>query len=517
MRRVVFTGFGTDIAGEGMLNSFRWGMDNRYHISTGLDGGSVRRGDRAAAKTVSVRGYGLLLDPRGETFELTGGGGQYGMSLDDWGRTYVCGNSEPFNLVTYDSRYIARNPYLRAPAAAVNVAPAGKFTRLYRISPVEPWRALRTRMRTQGLFAGSDEGGKPSGFFTGATGVTVYRGDAFPAEFHGNLFVGEVSNNLIHRAIPEPRGVLVTARDAEPGREFIASRDCYFRPAMMANAPDGCLWVVDICRELIEGRGLPAPADPQAHGCLQRRRSRPDLADRARRTSSPHRPAEQGRNGRAGRAAGTPQWLASRHGLAAVVPAARSVGGPGAAPARLRFGAARRPRPCPGRACRPGGARAGRCPGRPGGSRPARLRARPAARGAVLPGGRADFRPDDGDGRRSRSDGPLSARVLTGCIAGHAGRRGISRPGAPRRVRSLDADGDPELGDDLHRRGLHPPGRRRRLPGLGARACLPDGPGRADRRGGPRRRPGRDHRDAGRPAGRRAGPGAGHRSGLDGR
>ena len=83
--------------------------------------------------------------------------------------------------------------------------------------------------------------------------MTVYRGDAFPAEFRGNLFVGEVSNNLIHRAIPEPRGLLVTARDAEPGREFLASRDSFFRPVQMANAPDGCLWVVDMYRELIEG------------------------------------------------------------------------------------------------------------------------------------------------------------------------------------------------------------------------------------------------------------------------
>ena len=170
VRRVVFTGFGTDQAGEGMLNSFRWGLDNRFHISTGLDGGSVRRGDRAAAKTVSVRGYGFLLDPRSESFELTGGGGQHGMTLDDWGRTYVCGNSDPFHLVMYDSRYVARNPYLRAPAAAVNVAPAGKFTKLHRISPIEPWRALRTRLRSQGIVPGSDEGGTPSGFFTGATG-----------------------------------------------------------------------------------------------------------------------------------------------------------------------------------------------------------------------------------------------------------------------------------------------------------------------------------------------------------
>src|SRR4051812_45659545 len=222
VRRVVFTGFGMDRAGEGMLNSFRWGLDNRFHIATSLDGGSVRRADRADAKTVTVRGNVFLLDPRGEAFALTGGGGQHGMSMDDWGRTYVCGNSDPFHLVMYDSRYLTRNPYLQAPPAAVNIAPAGKYTKLFRVSPIEPWRNLRTRLRSQGIVKGSDEGGSPSGFFTGGTGVTVYRGDAFPPEFRGNLFVGDVSNNVVHRAVPVPEGLLVTARSAEAGREFLA-------------------------------------------------------------------------------------------------------------------------------------------------------------------------------------------------------------------------------------------------------------------------------------------------------
>ena len=55
VRRVVFTGFGTDQAGEGMLNSFRWGLDNRIHISTGLDGGEVRPADRPDAPVLRPR------------------------------------------------------------------------------------------------------------------------------------------------------------------------------------------------------------------------------------------------------------------------------------------------------------------------------------------------------------------------------------------------------------------------------------------------------------------------------
>lgn len=242
LRKPVFTGFARDHAGEAMLNSFRWGLENRFHVSTNLAGGDVRPADRKDAKTVSVRGQGFLFDPRALTFELTGGGGQHGMSLDDWGRKYVCENSNPIHEVMYDRRYVARSPFVQAPAAAINVAPEGKFTKLFRISPNEPWRVLRTKLRSQKVVPGSDEGGEPSGFFTGATGVTVYRGNAWPEEYRGNVFVGEVANNLVYRARVEPNGVGVRALRADKDAEFLASSDNWFRPVQFANAPDGSLW-----------------------------------------------------------------------------------------------------------------------------------------------------------------------------------------------------------------------------------------------------------------------------------
>ena len=45
VRQVVLSGFGTDKAGEGQLNSFRWTLDNRILISTGLDGGEIKGPD----------------------------------------------------------------------------------------------------------------------------------------------------------------------------------------------------------------------------------------------------------------------------------------------------------------------------------------------------------------------------------------------------------------------------------------------------------------------------------------
>ena len=258
-RKVVFTGFGKDKAGEAHLNSIRWGMDNRFHLSTNLAGGDITVAG-GEDPPVSVRGRGFVFDPRDWTsFELTSGGGQHGLSMDNWGRKFVCSNSVPAQTLMYDDRYIARNPVMQAPAAAVDIAPEGKFTKLFRITPPEPWRVLRTRLRKTGKFRGSDEGGTPFGFFTGATGITIYRGDAWPAEFRGNLFVGDVANNLVYRASLEARGQELIAHRADPGAEFLASKDIWFRPVQFANAPDGNLVMLDMCRELIEGAAFLPP------------------------------------------------------------------------------------------------------------------------------------------------------------------------------------------------------------------------------------------------------------------
>jgi len=259
VKRKVLTGFDRDKAGEAMLNSFRWGPDNRFHIATGLAGGNLRDAEKPDAKPVLVRRQNILFDPRTSTFEATSGGGQHGMTLDDWGDTFVCDNSNPIEHLIYDARYAARNPFVVAPSPLVDVNAAGRYPNLHRISPPEPWREARTRLRKDKLVPGSDEGGKPFGFFTGSTGVTVYRGDAYPAEYRGNIFVGEVANNLVYRAKLEPKGLTWSAVRAEKDREWLASKDIWFRPVQLANGPDGCLYVIDMYRELIEGAAFLPP------------------------------------------------------------------------------------------------------------------------------------------------------------------------------------------------------------------------------------------------------------------
>src|SRR5205814_2237900 len=63
IRKTIYTGFGKDQAGEGMINSFHWGLDNRFHVSTSLSGGNVKRAYDKDARPISVSGQGFLFDP----------------------------------------------------------------------------------------------------------------------------------------------------------------------------------------------------------------------------------------------------------------------------------------------------------------------------------------------------------------------------------------------------------------------------------------------------------------------
>src|SRR4029453_17713975 len=152
-------------------------------------------------------------------------------------------------------------PVPGSPGALGEDSAGGYNTKVFRISPNEPWRVVRTRLRTTGVESPHPtEGAEPSGFFTAASGVTVYRGDAWPAEYRGDVFVGEVANNLVYRARLEPSGVGLLALRADRDAEFLASTDIWFRPVQMANGPDGALYVLDMYRGLIDAAEFMPPA-----------------------------------------------------------------------------------------------------------------------------------------------------------------------------------------------------------------------------------------------------------------
>jgi putative membrane-bound dehydrogenase-like protein len=251
-KKVIFTGFSTGNV-QGLLNSFRWGLDNRIHIACGTVGGKVRRADDDPIQAVEVRGHDFAFNPETYEFSLTSGGAQHGMCFDDWGRKFVSSNSDHLQQVMYEDHYIARNRLLVAPPARKSIATDGPQAEVFRISPVEPWRIVRTRLRVAGLVRGPIEGGgRAAGYFTGATGVTIYRGDAWPESSQPIAIVGDVGSNLVHRKRLTPNGVPRAGNRMDPKSEFIASTDNWFRPAQFACGPDGSLSIIDVYREVIE-------------------------------------------------------------------------------------------------------------------------------------------------------------------------------------------------------------------------------------------------------------------------
>jgi putative membrane-bound dehydrogenase-like protein len=261
VRRTVFTGFGAGLPPEklnvqGLPNSLTWGLDNRIHGATSSNGGRVvRAGAPPTTQPLELRGQDFSFDPRTLDIRPESGGGQHGMSFSTTGRKFVCSNSHHLQAIVYDARYAGRNPLYAMPSPLVDIAVDGPAAEVFRISPDEAWRVIRTKWRVAGLVSGPVEGGgRPSGYFTGATGVTLYTGTALGPDFIDNAFIADCGSNLVHRKLLTPDAVSFRAQRPpdEQHTEFLRSRDNWFRPVSLANGPDGALYVVDMYREIIE-------------------------------------------------------------------------------------------------------------------------------------------------------------------------------------------------------------------------------------------------------------------------
>lgn len=269
VREIVLTGFGRDNV-QALANSLHWGLDNRITFSAGRNPKKlVHRGK----PLFDVGSNDLRFDPATEEFEAVTGGLQFGQSIDDWGTRFVCSNSNHIQQVVFPQEYLSRNPFIATPAPIRSIAADGASARVFRLSPPEPWRIVRQKWRAEAkgyrlvinddgawefipLDPSKKKGAVPTeypvGFFTSATGITIYRGNAYPEKFRGNAFVGDVGGNLVHRKTVDTRKIVYRAERADAGEEIIRSSDNWFRPVNFVNAPDGSLYMLDMYRETIE-------------------------------------------------------------------------------------------------------------------------------------------------------------------------------------------------------------------------------------------------------------------------
>ncbi len=168
--------------------------------------------------------------------------GQWGICHDDEGRLIYNYNWSQLHADLVPPNYLSRNKNHK-PTTGIDHG----LTVDRRIYPIRPNPAVN-----RGYIPGTlDKEGRLLEF-TAACSPLFYRGTALPQEYYGNVFVCEPSGNLVKRNMVEENGLLLSAHDPHPGKEFLASTDERFRPVHLSTGPDGALYLTDMYRGLVQ-------------------------------------------------------------------------------------------------------------------------------------------------------------------------------------------------------------------------------------------------------------------------
>jgi putative membrane-bound dehydrogenase-like protein len=253
VREKAFTGF-RKYNVQAVMNNLKWGLDHKIYAAGSSNGGQVRPGDDPKASPVVFRRNDIRLDPQTKTIEALAGGARFGNCFDDWGNRFICNIRNPIQHIVMGNHYVKRNRYLNLSTTLNDVAESGDAVPVYRISPPEPWRVINAKRLASNFSSLRSPRSEmhATGFVTSASGITLYRGKAYPEKYYNNVFIGEVAGNLVVRYLLKKDGPTFKAHRAIDKEEFLASTDNWFRPVNFVNAPDGTLHVLDMYRETIE-------------------------------------------------------------------------------------------------------------------------------------------------------------------------------------------------------------------------------------------------------------------------
>lgn len=167
---------------------------------------------------------------------------QWGLARDDVGDLYWITNSDPLTEAYIHPRYW-EIPRLLAPGAVPRIP----------VALQAPHDAAFISAHSSCLL--NDRGGSAPAIrgFTSACGQSVYRADKFPVDARGNYFFCDPTIHVVRRARISKPGEMVRLTKAEPeGEEFLRSSDINSRFVNTAEGPDGCLYVTDMYRGIIQ-------------------------------------------------------------------------------------------------------------------------------------------------------------------------------------------------------------------------------------------------------------------------
>ena len=167
---------------------------------------------------------------------------QWGLTHDDYGKLFWIDNTRPLKAAQFHPKYWKTVHRLAKNLPAGDPVSLGKS--------YEPAFTKATSICLTG-----DRGGQVDAVrgFTSACGQSIYRGNKFPYDSRGAYFFCDPTIHVVRRAYVEyPDGKLML-RKAEPeGMEFLRSSDFNSRFINTAVGPNGCLYVTDMYRGIIQ-------------------------------------------------------------------------------------------------------------------------------------------------------------------------------------------------------------------------------------------------------------------------
>lgn len=249
VRKVVLTGFSFSNPQHNM-SAPTYGLDNWVYLANegsigsefwpemfNNEGAEIRFPDREQGPRLprNAGNQNVRFRPDRYQLEIVSGRSQFGQAFDTWGRHFLVHNTNIIYRAEIEARYLRRNPDLLVSDVMHTISDEGPMPKVFPITE-DPEFAIFSDV----------------GVITSASGLTLYLGDAFPERYYNVSFVGEPAHNLVHATRVSPSGVTFTAQRIPEDREFLASRDRWFRPVNFYVGPDGGLYMLDYYREYIE-------------------------------------------------------------------------------------------------------------------------------------------------------------------------------------------------------------------------------------------------------------------------
>ncbi|MCC9607905.1 HEAT repeat domain-containing protein [Blastopirellula sp. JC732] len=229
-REVVFDGF-VPAHAQMQVGNPRWGLDNKIYLNYGV--GKITKGGSDAPPFDMPRTE-FWFHPITREFGPAAGTGQFGNTITQWGDRLFVTNRNPIIAAPMTMEELRRNRFSPIYAAQYDVAPSGGDSKVF------PLVAMKSNWLSH------------AGTHTSACGTTAYVGDALGPAMEDSVFACEPIGHLVTRAIVTRDGARLTSKRAREDADFLAATDTWFRPASLANGPDGNLYLADMYRLWVE-------------------------------------------------------------------------------------------------------------------------------------------------------------------------------------------------------------------------------------------------------------------------